>query len=89
MGRDPGEIYRGLTREFGECAYDRVEAPANAQQKKILSTLSPQQVTATTLAGEKIRSALSHAPGNGAAIGGLKVIARSGWFAARPSRRRG
>ncbi|MEK6210459.1 MAG: phosphoglucomutase (alpha-D-glucose-1,6-bisphosphate-dependent) [Pseudomonadota bacterium] len=85
MGRDPGEIYRELTREFGEPAYDRVEAPATPAQKEMLSRLSPQQVRSTDLAGEKIQVILSHAPGNGAPIGGLKVITESGWFAARPS----
>jgi phosphoglucomutase len=85
MGRDPGEIYRELTREFGEPLYDRVEAPATPAQKELLERLSPQQVRSTDLAGEKIRTILSHAPGNGAPIGGLKVAAESGWFAARPS----
>jgi phosphoglucomutase len=85
MGRDPGEVYRELTREFGEPVYQRIEAPATPEQKAMLSTLSPQQVRATDLAGEKIQSILSHAPGNGAPLGGLKVIAENGWFAARPS----
>ena len=85
MGRDPGEIYRDLTRGFGEPVYDRVETPATPEQKKKLGRLSPQQVRLTDLAGGKIRTLLTHAPGNGAAIGGLKVIAESGWFAARPS----
>ena len=85
MGRDPGEIYRDLTREFGEPVYDRVEAPATPEQKEKLGKLSPQQVRLTDLAGEKIRTILTHAPGNGASIGGLKVMADSGWFAARPS----
>ena len=85
MGRDPGEIYRELTREFGEPVYDRVEAPATPEQKAMLAKLSPQQVQLTDLAGEKIQTILTHAPGNGAPIGGLKVIAESGWFAARPS----
>ena len=85
MGRDPGEIYRELTREFGEPAYDRVEAPATPAQKTLLATLSPQHVTLTELAGETIQSILTQAPGNGAPIGGVKVIAASGWFAARPS----
>jgi len=84
-GRDPGEIYRELTREFGECFSDRVEAPATPAQKKMLLKLSPQQVRCTDLAGEKIQSILTQAPGNGAPIGGLKVIAENGWFAARPS----
>jgi phosphoglucomutase len=85
MGRDPGEIYRELAGEFGEPVYQRLEAPATPQQKALLSTLSPQQVRATDLAGEKIQSILSHAPGNGAPLGGVKVIAENGWFAARPS----
>jgi phosphoglucomutase len=85
MDRDPGEIYRDLTREFGEPVYDRVEAPANIEQKEMLKGLSPQQVRSKDLAGEKIRDILTRAPGNGASIGGLKVIAESGWFAARPS----
>jgi phosphoglucomutase len=85
MDRDPGEIYHELTREFGEPVYDRVEAPATPEQKVMLERLSAQQVQLTDLAGEKIRTILTHAPGNGASIGGLKVIAESGWFAARPS----
>jgi phosphoglucomutase len=85
MGRDPGEIYRELTHEFGEPAYERVDAPATLEQKAILKKLSPQQVQITNLAGEKIHTILTHAPGNGAPIGGLKVVAESGWFAARPS----
>jgi phosphoglucomutase len=85
MGRDPGEIYRELTREFGEPAYDRVEAPATSDQKVLLAKLSPKQVKLTELAGEKIKTILTHAPGNGASIGGLKVVTESGWFAARPS----
>ena len=85
MGRDPGEIYSELTREFGEPAYDRVEAPATPEQKQLLAKLSPQQVKITALAGEKIQSVLTQAPGNGAPIGGLKVVTENGWFAARPS----
>ncbi len=85
MGRDPGEIYHDLTREFGEPFYDRVQAPATPEQKELLAKLSPQQVKITELAGEKIQTVLTHAPGNGAPIGGLKVMAESGWFAARPS----
>jgi phosphoglucomutase len=84
-GKDPGALYRQLTGEFGEPAYDRVEAPATPEQKKLLAKLSPQQVKNTDLAGEKIQAVLTNAPGNGAAIGGLKVISESGWFAARPS----
>ena len=85
MGRDPGEIYHELTREFGEPAYDRVETPATPDQKEQLAKLSSQQVKLTELAGERIQTVLTHAPGNGAPIGGLKVVAESGWFAARPS----
>jgi len=85
MDRDPGEIYGELTREFGEPVYDRVEAPATPEQKEILGKLSPEQVRSTDLAGEKVQSILTRAPGNGASIGGLKVAAGSGWFAARPS----
>jgi len=85
MGRDPGEIYRDFTREFGEPVYDRVEAPATPDEKALLAKLSPQQVKSIELAGEKIQTVLTLAPGNGAAIGGLKVAAKSGWFAARPS----
>jgi phosphoglucomutase len=85
MGKDPGEIYRDLTRELGEPVYDRVEAPATPAQKELLAKLSPQQVESTELAGEKIRTVLTRAPGNGAPLGGLKAVAESGWFAARPS----
>jgi phosphoglucomutase len=85
MDRDPGEIYHELTREFGEPVYDRVEAPATPEQKAMLERLSPQQVQIKDLAGEKIQTILTRALGNGAPIGGLKVVAESGWFAARPS----
>jgi phosphoglucomutase len=85
MDRDPGEIYGELTHEFGEPVYDRVEAPATPEQKEILGKLSPEQVRSTDLAGEKVQAILTRAPGNGASIGGLKVAAESGWFAARPS----
>jgi phosphoglucomutase len=85
LGRDPGEIYHELTREFGEPVYDRVEAPATPEQKQMLARLSPQQILSAELAGEKIQRILTQAPGNGAPIGGLKVITASGWFAARPS----
>jgi phosphoglucomutase len=85
MGRDPGEIYRELAREFGEPVYDRVEAPATPEQKQKLAQLSPRQILSAELAGEKIQNILTEAPGNGAPIGGLKVITESGWFAARPS----
>jgi phosphoglucomutase len=85
MDRDPANIYFDLTKELGTPVYDRVEAPATAEQKEILKNLSPQQVRQTELAGEKIKSLLTRAPGNDAPIGGLKVIADNGWFAARPS----
>lgn len=85
MTRDPGEIYTELTREFGEPLYDRVEAPATPEQKEILERLSPQQVRSTDLTGEKVQTILTRAPGNDAPIGGLKVVAESGWFVARPS----
>ena len=85
MGRDPGEIYQKLTREFGEPVYDRIEAPATPDQKELLAKLSPEKVRITELAGESIQTVLTHAPGNGAPIGGLKAISESGWFAARPS----
>jgi phosphoglucomutase len=84
-GRDPGEIYRQLAHEFGEPVADRVEAAATPAEKQILAALSASQVRSTELAGETIRSVLTHAPGNAAPIGGLKVVADNGWFAARPS----
>lgn len=84
-GRDPDQRYRDIAAELGDPAADRVEAPATLEQKKTLSKLSPAQVTITELAGEKIATILDRAPGNDAAIGGIKVIAANGWFAARPS----
>ena len=83
--RDPGEIYRQLAHEFGEPVADRVEAAATPAEKQILAALSASQVRSTELAGETIRNVLTHAPGNAAPIGGLKVVADNGWFAARPS----
>jgi phosphoglucomutase len=85
VGLDPAEIYRGLTRELGEPAYDRVEAPATPKEKAMLGKLSPDQVRSTERAGEKIEARLMTAPSNGATIGGLKVVAANGWFAVRPS----
>jgi phosphoglucomutase len=85
LGRDPGERYLELARELGESVYDRIEAPATPAQKQKLAQLSPRQVLSAELAGEKIQTILTHAPGNDAPIGGLKVVAKSGWFAARPS----
>lgn len=84
-GRDPGEHYKKLTTQFGAPIYSRMDAVANLTQKSILSKLSPQQVTADTLAGEKITAKLTKAPSNQADIGGLKVCTANGWFAARPS----
>ncbi len=84
-GRDPGEHYRALTEQFGTPVYERMDAPASAEQKEKLKKLSPEQVTASTLAGEPILEKLTRAPGNNASIGGLKVVTENGWFAARPS----
>jgi phosphoglucomutase len=84
-GRDPGELYRELTRELGEPVYERIDAPATPEQKSVLQKLSPEQVEEAELAGEKIIAKLTTAPGNGAPIGGLKVVTENGWFAVRPS----
>ncbi len=84
-GKDPGEHYRGLTAEFGTMHYTRIDAPATLEQKERLEKLSPDAIAAPTLAGEPITAKLTKAPGNNAPIGGLKVVAASGWFAARPS----
>jgi phosphoglucomutase len=84
-GRDPGECYGELTRMFGDPAYERIDAPATAEQKAVLQQFSPQQVQVSELAGEKILAMLTEAPGNGTPIGGLKVSTEHGWFAARPS----
>lgn len=84
-GKDPAMIYRELESRFGTCVYERMDAPATHQQKKILEKLSPEQITAETMAGESITARLTHAPGNQAPIGGIKVTAENGWFAARPS----
>jgi phosphoglucomutase len=84
-GLDPAAAYREFTQEFGESAYERIDAPATPEQKDRLARLSPQQVTLERLAGEKIETILTHAPGNNAPIGGLKVATEDGWFAARPS----
>jgi phosphoglucomutase len=84
-GQDPGQLYQALTEQFGHPIYTRIDAPANREQKAILSNLSPDMVKASTLAGEAITAKLTHAPGNGAAIGGLKITTQNGWFAARPS----
>jgi phosphoglucomutase len=84
-GKDPGEHYRELVDEFGTSYYTRVDAPATPEEKSKLRELSPRSVTASTLAGEPIIAKLTRAPGNNAPIGGLKVVTKSGWFAARPS----
>ena len=84
-GKDPGEHYQELTAEFGTPYYTRIDAPATPEQKNLLKKLSPEDVTATELAGEPITARLTRAPGNDAPIGGLKVVSPSGWFAARPS----
>ncbi|MGH9772765.1 MAG: alpha-D-glucose phosphate-specific phosphoglucomutase, partial [Candidatus Acidiferrales bacterium] len=85
LERDPGEVYRGLTREMGDPVYERIDAPATLEQKGRLEKLSPDHIDAGDLAGEKIQRILTTAPGDGNAIGGVKVIAQNGWFAARPS----
>jgi phosphoglucomutase len=84
-GRDPGELYEGLAREFGAPESDRIDAPATPAQKKKLAALSPKQLHSSELAGDKIEHIIDRAPGNDAPIGGIKVIASGGWFAARPS----
>ena len=84
-GKDAGEIYRGLTEQFGAPVYERTDAAATPAQKAALAALNPEQVTAHELAGDPIQAMLTRAPGNGASIGGLKVVTRRGWFAARPS----
>jgi phosphoglucomutase len=84
-GRDPGATYRQLTDRFGDPVYRRIDAPATPAEKAALARLSPDRVTARELAGEPLTGILTAAPGNGAAIGGLKVTAEHGWFAARPS----
>jgi phosphoglucomutase len=84
-GRDPGEVYRGLTERFGEAAYTRIDVAAGAEEKEVLKRLDRDQVAGGELAGEPIEDVLTAAPGNGAPIGGVKVVAEHGWFAARPS----
>ncbi len=84
-GRDPGEHYKDLESKFGSPVYERMEAPASVEQKKVLSNLSPDDVEADMLAGEPVLAKLTRASGNDAPIGGLKVVTENGWFAARPS----
>jgi phosphoglucomutase len=85
LGKDPGEIYAELTRDLGDPVYERIEAPATPEQKAALEKLSPADIRANEVAGEKIEKILTAAPGDGNSIGGIKVIAKNGWFAARPS----
>jgi len=84
-GRDPGELFASLTERFGDSLYDRMDVAATPEQKAVLKKLSPAQVSASELAGERILATLTEAPGNGAPIDGLKVVTENGWFAARPS----
>ena len=84
-GKDPGELYKDLEDELGSPVYERIDAPATAEQKEVLKKLSPDLVTVGELAGETITAKLTRAPGNNAPIGGLKVVTENGWFAARPS----
>jgi phosphoglucomutase len=84
-GKDPGQLYAELTSQFGDPVYERIDAPADPEQKAVLAKLSPSDVNETQLAGDKIEAMLTTAPGNGAPIGGLKVVTSRGWFAARPS----
>jgi phosphoglucomutase len=85
LGKDPGEIYRELTRDLGDPVYERMDAPATPEQKAILQRLSPADISVTDVAGEKVQQILTAAPGDGNPIGGIKVVAKNGWFAARPS----
>jgi phosphoglucomutase len=85
VGKDPGEVYRELTRDLGDPVYERIDAPATSEQKAALARLSPSDIHATEVAGQPILKILSAAPGDGNSIGGIKVFAKDGWFAARPS----
>jgi len=84
-GRDPGELYEKLAAEFGRSSYTRIDTPCAPEEKANFRKLTPETITARELAGEPIVSILTRAPGNGALIGGVKVVAANGWFAARPS----
>jgi len=84
-GKNPSQYYEELTAKLGNPIYKRIDAPATPEQKNVLSNLKPSDISSTHLAGEKISSILTEAPGNGASIGGLKVVTENGWFAARPS----
>jgi phosphoglucomutase len=85
MNRDPAEVYVALTREFGDPQYERVEAPATPAGKAALQRLTPEAIQSDELAGDRIEKIIITAPGNGAALGGVKVVSAQGWFAARPS----
>jgi phosphoglucomutase len=85
LGKDPGEIYRELTLDLGDPVYERIDAPASPEQKAALEKLSAADIHVSELAGDKVQQILTAAPGDGNPIGGIKVIARDGWFAARPS----
>jgi phosphoglucomutase len=85
LGKDPGEIYRELTRELGDPLYERIDAPATPAQKAALAKLSSSDIHVTELAGQRIQKILTTAPGDGNPVEGIKVIAEDGWFAARPS----
>jgi phosphoglucomutase len=85
LGKDPGEVYRELTRELGDPIYERIDAAATPEQKAALAKLSPSDIRATEVAGQPIEKILTTAPGDGNPIGGIKVVAKDGWFAARPS----
>jgi phosphoglucomutase len=85
LGQDPGEVYEDLTSQFGQPLFRRIDAPADPLQKKSLAGLSPDDVEVRELAGEPVIAILNRAPGNNAPIGGIKVVAENGWFAARPS----
>jgi phosphoglucomutase len=85
IGKNPAEIYDSLCKKYGAPIYERIDAPANEAERAALAKLSPSDISVTDLAGEKIQQILTHAPGDGNAIGGVKVVAETGWFAARPS----
>ena len=85
LGKDPSRIYGNITRDLGISFYERIDAPASSVQKAVLKNLSPERVKSTELAGEPIETMLTRAPGNDQPIGGIKVVAKSGWFAVRTS----
>ncbi|HEX7119313.1 MAG TPA: hypothetical protein VF212_11020, partial [Longimicrobiales bacterium] len=85
LGKDPGAMYQEITNELGAPVYERIDAPATPDQKRQLAQLAPDRIDARELAGDPITAVLTNAPGNGEAIGGLKVVTKNGWFAVRPS----